>query len=226
MPPLARDRSSQVPGGDRPLQREFREALASGDESACRQILREQIESGSSASEAAECLITDAMQGLGKAWQQHGLDPYQERRGCDICIRLINELRRQIPELPSDAPYAFGGTPSGDPYQLPTAMVELALREIGWNAVSIGSNLPLKSFQQAAHDQPPRLVWLSVSAVEDAESFIDQENQLADLLGESVPLVVGGRALTDAIRPRLKYTAHCDSVGHLVELAAMFRLMQ
>jgi excisionase family DNA binding protein len=223
MPALSPLRPSRLPGSDSPLQTAFREHLARGEEDACRQILRQRVEEGSTVGEAAADLVTDAMSGFGKAWEEQRLDPYQERRGCDICIRLINELRRDLPALPEDAPYAFGGAPSGDPYQLPTALVELALREVGWNAISLGCNLPLESFLQAAHDRSPQLVWLSVSTIENPATFIANEKSLADSLGEEIPLLIGGRAMTDAIRPKLRYTAHCDSIGHMVELAAMLR---
>jgi excisionase family DNA binding protein len=213
-----------IPGGDDPDQRAFREALARGDEPSCRQILRSRIGSSESRSLAAGFLITDAMHGLGEAWDCRQLDAYQERRGCDICVRLINELRAELPPIPATAPTAIGGAPEGDPYQLPTALVELALREIGWNATSLGSNLPIASFLQAIDDQSPQLVWLSVSAIDDAATFIDGQRRMADALEENVPLLVGGRALTDEIRPKLHYTAYCDSLRNLVELASMMRL--
>lgn len=223
MPPLSPLRATRVPGTDLPLQKAFREQLAGGDEEGCRQVLQRRFAEGGTRSEAAEDLITDAMRGFGQAWERHQLDPYQERRGCNICIRLINELRRDLPPLAEDAPYAFGGAPEGDPYQLPTALVELALREVGWNAVSLGCNLPLESFLQAAHDREPQLVWLSVSSIANPAAFVSQQKSLADALGEEIPFLIGGRALNDAIRPQLRYTAHCDSVSHMVELAAMLR---
>ncbi len=72
-------------------------------------------------------------------------------------------------------------------------------------------------------DHDARLVWLSVSVIEDPINFIAQEVRLAGLLGGDVALLVGGRALTDAIRPKLRYTAHCDNLRQLVEFAAMIR---
>ena len=152
------------------------------------------------------------------------MDAYQERRGCDICIRLVNELRRELPVLPGSAPIALGGTPSGDPYQLPTALVELSLRESGWNATSLGSNLPTESFLRAIEDYHPKLVWLSVSSIQDPEQFVHEERRLADALGENVALLVGGRALTDELRPRLRYTAHCDGLRNLMDFAFMLRM--
>lgn len=212
-----------VPGSDDSVHSAFREALALGMEATCRRILQERITSGWSATEAAEKLITDAMCGIGEAWTCDQLDIYQERRGCDIALRLVNELRASLPPIDPGAPVAIGGAPAGDPYQLPTALVELALRQVGWQAMSLGNNVPLESFQQATHDCDPQLVWLSVSSISDPIVFVAQVNEFAERLGENVPLLVGGRALDDTIRPQLRYTAHCDSVKHLIDLAALMK---
>jgi excisionase family DNA binding protein len=213
-----------IPGGQDHDQKQFRTALAQGDEDACRRILRMRVGLGASRSEAADFLITDAMHGIGEAWDCQRVDAYQERRGCEICTRLLGELRSELPTLPASSPVALGGTLSGDPYQLPTALVELALRESGWDAMNLGSNLPAESLLQAVSDHRPRLVWLSVSSIEDPEQFIRQENLLAEKIGDEVALLIGGRALTDEIRPKLRYTAHCDSLRHLVDFAFMMRM--
>ena len=224
LPQLAPSRTMNIQGSDLPASRKFREALASGKEECCRQITQELVDRGATRSEAAELLITDAMHGLGQAWAGKRLDVYQERRACDIAMRLIYELRSCLPLPGANAPIAIGGSPEGDPYQLPTALVELALREVGWNATNLGNNLPMASFVQAAHDYGPQLVWMSVSSVTKPDTFVTSQNQLAASLGEDVPLLVGGRALSDQLRPRLSYTAHCDSLRHLVDLAAIMRL--
>ncbi|QDV63716.1 helix-turn-helix domain-containing protein [Crateriforma conspicua] len=224
LPVLPPNRRTQIGNASDPLQQEFRDSLAAGDERRCRDLLARRIDAGMTRSEAAENLITDAMHGFGRAWECNQLDVYQERRGCDIAMRLIYDLRSQMPDPPAGAPVAIGGSPEGDPYQLPTAMVELALREVGWRATSLGASVPMDSFVQAAHDYSPQLVWMSVSVVADAANFVAAQVRLAEAIGENVPLLIGGRALSDQLRPRLRYTAHCDGLRHLVELAAMMRL--
>lgn len=215
---------AQVPGGTEPDQQTFRKFLACGDDGACRRILRGRTALGESASVAADFLITDAMHGFGEAWSCQELDAYQERRGVDICLRLINELRSELPPIAASAPVAIGGTPEGDPYQLPTALVELSLREIGWNATSLGHNLPVDSMLNAANDCNPHLVWLSVSAFDDEVRFTREQLILAEGLREDVSLLVGGRAIKDGLRKKLRYTAFCDSLNQVVELASLIRL--
>lgn len=213
-----------IPGANvEPVQHEFRSALAAGDEDHCMHLLLERISLGWTRAEAAEDLIADAMRGLGDAWDCGELEVYQERRSCTICARLIYNLREGLGDLPDDAPVAIGAAPESDPYQLPTALVELALRESGWNAVNLGNDLPLVSLIQAVHDYHPQMVWLSVTSVDDADRFVREQNKLADALGDDVSMIVGGRGLDDRLRPRLRYTAHCDSLRHLIELASVLK---
>ena len=216
-------RNGLVPGGEDPDQQLFRNALAGGDEDTCRRVIWKRVRAGEIRSDVAGYLVTDAMHGFGQAWDCDQLDAYQERRGCDICIRLINELRGDLEPIPDDAPIAIGGAPEGDPYQLPTALVELSLREAGWNAVSLGSNLPTDSFLQAIVDYQPQLVWLSVSTISDVSAFIVEENRLAEHINDDISLLVGGRALSPEVRPQLRYTAHCNGLRNLVDLASMIR---
>ena len=217
------NRSQRIPGSDEAQLKQFREALTAGRENECLEVFGERVADGWSVSEAAEDLISDAMCGVGSAWVRQEVDVYQERRACGICMRLINEMRNKLPVVSDDAPVAIGGSPSGDPYEIPTALVELSLREIGWQAVNLGCNLPMSSFLQAAQDYNPKLVWLSVSTMGDVDEFVSSENVMADLLDDETILIVGGRALSDAIRPKLRYTAHCDSVRHLTELASSLK---
>ena len=214
-------------------QSEFLSALAAGQEDVCRRLLQIKLDDGWSRTEAAEDLIVDAMRGIGDQWDCGQLHVFQERRSCLICTRLIHWLfEGLVCEAAADSrssqnkktpPVAIGAAPETDPYEIPTALVQLALRESGWNAINLGHNLPLESMIRAAKEYRPKLVWLSVTWLSDPQQFIDQQNKLADSLGPDVSLIVGGQGLNDGLRPHLRYTAHCDSLRHLIRLAARLR---
>jgi hypothetical protein len=96
-------------------------------------------------------------------------------------------------------------------------MVELALREEGWQAESLGSGLPVETLELAIERLRPRLAWLSVSAFDSRDSILERTARLfehASALGTA--LVVGGKALTEDLRLEMQYTAHCDTLQHLI----------
>ncbi|QDT12191.1 helix-turn-helix domain-containing protein [Planctomycetes bacterium K23_9] len=220
---LPQRRRTRIPGKRHPTQAAFREALADSDEMKCEQLVRQWLADGWSRSETANDLITDALRGIGEAWNCHEIDVYRERVACGICMRLIHKLRTELPPVEHDAPLAIGGTLTGDAYEVPTALVDLMLHELGWRSLNLGTNLPVESYLQAASDHRPTLVWLSISTIDDQSQFIANEIRLSNSLDDEVSLIVGGRALCDQIRPQLSYTAHCDSLSHLAQLATMIK---
>jgi len=203
----------------------FRDALLMGCESTCREMILALTCLGFSYTAAADLLITDAMRQFGHLWDQGELAIYQERRACMICHGLIHELK-QIVSVGGNGPIAIGGSPSGDVYQLPTQLVELALCENGWRATSLGCNLPLSTFSEAAKEYRPRLLWVSLSDVLCEDAMVSDFNQMADTLPLETALIIGGRAFTDSLRARLRYTAQCDSLAQLGVLSAAFRAKQ
>jgi len=222
-PTLPSKRMTKIPGKHHPVQAAFREALANGDEPRCANLIKQWQADGWSQSETASDLVTDALHGIGAAWDCGEIDVYQERVACGICLRLIQVLKSQLPAPATDAPLAIGGTLSGDPYDVPSAMVDLTLTEMGWNTLNLGANLPVESFVQASTDRSPILMWLSISVIADESQFVADQTRLANSVADDISLIVGGRALYDTIRPKLRYTAHCDSIGHLAQLAGMIK---
>ncbi len=207
-------------------QQSFLAALVRGEEAVCRRRLRQKLQSGCPRGKAAEYLITAGMRVVGDAWQCKEIDAYHERRACDICIRLINQLRTEQTRIPEWGPVAIGGTLSGDHFQVATSLVELSLRDAGWNASNLGSNLPAESFLRAAKEYQPQVVWLSVSHIEDDVSFAAEYARLADGLDNKVSLIIGGRALTSEIRKRLSHTAYFENISGMIQLSSMMNLQR
>jgi methanogenic corrinoid protein MtbC1 len=100
-------------------------------------------------------------------------------------------------------------------------MVEIALREAGWDAQSYGSSHPLETLAAAVREQRLRLFWLSLSWVGDRAGVAAAVETLHEAASEAgTALVLGGRALTASLRKRLRASAFCDDLGQLQDLAA------
>ena len=197
----------------------FERAVIEGNELECRALLTRYYAHHESFAKLADEFIAATFRRLGELWNCGSLEIYQERRGCEVCHRVLHEFRHLIPEAPPNAPIAIGAAPSGDQYTLPGQLIELVLRECRWRATNLGSNLPFETIAQAVSTYRPKLLWLTVSHLEDEGSFVRSYHEFKCQLPAETIVILGGRALTDDLRPKLKYTGHCDNMQQLAAFA-------
>lgn len=195
-------------------------ALLAGDDALCRQILVELYLAEHSISAICDGALARAFELIGTRWSCGEAEIYQERRGCEIALRNLHELQSLINPPPPGAPRAMGATPTGDYYLLATTMAELVLQEAGWNARSLGSNIPLETLRHAIRDQEPKLLWLSCTHLAQPDEFLPAYRALHDEFGDRVAFVVGGQALHESLRQQMPCTAWCGSMGQLEAAAA------
>ncbi len=185
-----------------------------------RSIVFELYRAGHGIAPICDQVIAVVFQRLGIAWECGELEIYRERRACEIVFRVLNELSLAIPPVPRGAPLALGATLPSDHYQIPSMMVESVLREQGWQAITLGCNLPAATLIAALREQRPRLFWLSASHIDDQAAFVREFNQLEDAAqGLKIPIILGGRALSTDLRQRLSFTACCENLRELQNLS-------
>lgn len=190
------------------------QALGDGNYAVCRRVLFDLYLAKHTIGQICDEILSPALRTLGDGWCDGTVEVFAERRGCELALRLIYEMRAMVPNPPGSAPVAMGASVEKDPYSLPTRMVELALIESGWNAISLGCGVPLSSLRQAIVENKPRLFWLSVSAVEDHDQFVEQYTSLFSAC-DNVAVVVGGRGLVEDLRSRIEYSAFCENLQRL-----------
>jgi methanogenic corrinoid protein MtbC1 len=197
----------------------LRDALLAGDEPLARQIVIDLYLARHPLSLIFDEVIAAAIRDLGDRWACHAADVYQERRGCEISLRVLLEVRQLLPP-PKTAWRAMGATIPGDQYVLPGVMAELVLREAGFDAASLGNSIPFSSLVTAVKETRPHLFWLSVSHIAEGLDFVGEYAALSQACSaEGTALVVGGRALTEPLRQRIRYSSYCDSMQQLEAFA-------
>lgn len=201
-------------------------ALEAGDDLVCRQVVFELMLAGHRLATIFDDVIAESFRAIGRKWDCGEVEVYQERRGCEICMRVLHEIRRNLLSLSSSAPLAMGAAPAGDHYTLPTTMVELVLRDAGWRAVSLGSDLPFETLQAAVAEHRPRLFWLSVTHLVDPQAFLTRYGEFAESCGSQTAVVVGGRALDETLRSKMKFAAHCFNLAQLEAFASAIKPAQ
>jgi excisionase family DNA binding protein len=198
----------------------MRPALEAGDEQQVTRLVFDLYLAGHGACDICDQVIAPAFHDIGARWQHGDVEVYEERRGCEVCMRTLYQLRRMLPSVPDSAPNAVGATLEGDPYTIPTLMAEIALREAGWRADSYGIGHPFSTLLAAIRSVRPRLFWLSVSTIATMSDFRAGYATLYETAVEcGVPVVVGGRALTEEIRRAIQYSSYGDTLRHLVSCA-------
>lgn len=210
----------QAPEELEDLLPQFESAVIAGDEVTCRSLLTKYYARHESFAKLADEFIAATFHRIGELWDCGSLEVYQERRGCEVCHRVLHEFRRLVPDAPPNAPVAIGAAPSQDQYTLPSQIIELVLRECSWRATNLGANLPFDTIAQAVHSYQPKLLWLSVSHIENEGKFVDEFATFSRQLPAHTLVILGGRALNDGLRPKLKYTAHCDNMQQLAAFAS------
>jgi methanogenic corrinoid protein MtbC1 len=195
------------------------EALLNGDEALARQVIFEFYLAKDSISEICDEVICKAFREIGHRWEVQTAEVYQERRSCEIVQRILFELRRTQSD-PDACWTACGGTFEGDEYCLPTTMVELVLRDAGWNATSLGSSIPAESMTKAILATSPKMFWVCASYIRDIEKFVTDFKSLWQVAqANGTALVIGGRAFTEDLRAKLTYCCYCDTMQQLEAFA-------
>jgi methanogenic corrinoid protein MtbC1 len=191
-------------------------AMLDGDEQSCKRLLVHMFVSGRTVPDLFDRIVSPAFAKIGDLWKSGQVEVYQERVSCQMCYNAFQEVKSLIPKPRAGAPLAIGATLQGDHYQLPTLGVELCLATHGWRAHSLGSNLPIESLERAVEDHFPRVVWVSVSHVNEAGTFINQLNDFCRRVSLRSTVIVGGNALTPEIRTQLRNAICCDNFAQLI----------
>ena len=218
---------TSVGSGSRTLEQASRlygQALEAGDEARCLQLALDVRLAGHDMGVIGDRVIAPAFGELGHRWQNGATAVYQERRGVEITRQVLLRLKDTLPPPDHAAPLAIGATLPGDPYSLPGYLCELVMLEVGWQATFLGNELPTETVAQAVEDLGPRVLWLSVSSMEDPDAFTRDYRRLYETcLVRQCAVVIGGRALTDDVRQELPYTSHGDNLLHLRSFAQSLR---
>lgn len=216
-----------VPSKDHPADPEalataLFEALLEGRGPEVTAIVRRAYALGVAIETLADRVLAPVMAKVGHQWETTRLDVWQEHRATQLCAAALHDLKEELhTRAERNRPVAVGGTPEGDPYLLATELAQMVLLDAGWDAVQLGANTPLQSLARATRELHPRLIWVSVSYLEDRAHFIAAYRDLyraADQQG--VAVAVGGQALvSEEIRSLIPYTTYGDGLTHLAAFA-------
>jgi excisionase family DNA binding protein len=234
---LALTRQSNLPRGDasrltmrsgknlstdlEQIRSSFLAAILNGDANAARSIVQRAYQEGVSIETMADQIIGPAMTEIGHGWETQEIDVWHEHRATQICAQALFELKSKLENRAErNRPVALGAAPEGDPSLMPSLLAQMVLLDAGWEAINLGPNTPFANLLKAARETKPRLIWLSVSHLPDANSFLREYRDFFRAIESTgVAVAVGGHGLIEAIRSAIPYTTYGDGLSHLASLA-------
>lgn len=201
------------------------EALLKGDDLLSRQLVLNLALNNQSLAGLFDNVIAQAFVEIGDRWACREADVYQERRGCDVILRILAEISATLAS-PSGTLTAFGGTATGNSYSIQTAMAEIVLRDCGFSARSLGTGIPFESLVRAVHELRPDLFWLSAAFIADESEFLIGMEALSAACREvKSAFVIGGRDLTSRLREQIPDATYCENMQQLTALARSLSLI-
>lgn len=204
---------------ERELEDQVYDALISGDSPRAFGLIHGPFLAGKPLAWIFDGPVRNAMHRMGDLWKHQGDGILLEHRATDICVQAVMRIRLSLP-VELGAPTSVGGTGPGDPYLLPTLMAATVLRDIGMNDTNLGPETPLPVFLEAVEQFHPRLVWLSVSVEQVAETIRPELMGFADELARRhVSLAIGGQAMGRLRDLRHRNLTICHSMAELSAFA-------
>lgn len=197
------------------------DALTRGAGAEAGSLIRRAYRAGVPIETLADQVVAPVMARVGHDWETARIDVWQEHRATQVCASALYDLKEEVEaRAERNRPVAVGGAPETDPYLLATLLAQLVLLDAGWDAVNLGPHTPLPSLSRAMRQLRPRLLWLSVSHLDDPAQFLPAYRDLyRGAEQQGVAVAVGGQALTDPLRSAIPYTTYGDGLSHLAAFA-------
>lgn len=203
--------------------------LSGGDAQATHTFLLDLYLKGMPIAEVCDGPIRAAMHRVGELWRcerERGI--VVEHRATATILQAVGSLRATV--TPSDAagagsdpragkPVALGGSPTGDPYLLPSILTAWVLADAGLDDINLGPETPIEAFVHAAEEYRPLVAWIACACVDARPTNKDLKRVLAALQPHGGTLVIGGRGFLEAPPPPLPGLSFCRSMAEVRGLA-------
>jgi methanogenic corrinoid protein MtbC1 len=197
------------------IGRAYAEALLSGDEVAAEVAIREALKARLSTAEIDEQIIAPALWLVGELWQRKEISVAEEHIATEISIRVL-ALQREAARLANQRVehLVMLATPSGEQHVIALRMVHNLLREAGYDALMLGSDVPPLALAGAVSRYQPDVLCLSATMAGGSDQVLIAIHEV-QLAAPATAFIVGGRGLTSRVQAGAGI-AICERVSDVV----------
>jgi excisionase family DNA binding protein len=175
--------------------------LVAGDEAGAWAIVESALASGADADDVLVDVVAAAMREIGDGWAAGSLDVSDEHRASVVVQRIVARMAPRFTRRGRKRGTIVLGAPAGEAHALPCAILADLLRAGRFEVHDLGADTPTASFPVAA-DKAERLVGVMIGVTTDGREGAAAAFAALRRAGVTVPLFVGGAAVTDADHAR------------------------
>lgn len=173
--------------------------LMNADAGGAWQVVQRAIDAGSDIEEVYIEIISPALAEIGAQWSRGEIDISVEHQATAIVTRLVGQLSPRFVRRGRRRGDVLIGGPAGERHALALAMLADLLRLEGWEVFDLGADTPANSFVHAASRMSGlTAVGVSVTTPVAVPGAVEVVQALRRAIGDEVPVVLGGAAITDA----------------------------
>ena len=138
--------------------------------------------------------LSSGVREMGIRWSKDLITIAEEHVASDRLSRVLSSIYEAMPVAPN-APRCLLSSVEGDMHTLGLAMLQVALREMGWRCLWLGSLTPMNEVSNLVENRNVDMVALSASrASNDHASLASQLNEVVPLCKKTnTKLILGGR---------------------------------
>lgn len=177
---------------------DFIDAYLHSSESQMRQIIADYIDAGRDPAVIFDHILFATREEILRRIRIGTVDPYIERFGTEICLRLMFELRSGLPVPRSTAPKAVSASLDGAMDALRVEAAEVLLYHQGWNSRTVGTRIPFQQLELLIQESSPDLLYLDVEEIRSFEGFFQALAHLIEIAARHATiLILGGTVRFD-----------------------------
>lgn len=178
---------------------ELFQCLINADAGGAWQVVQRAIDAGSDMEEVYLEIVSPALAEIGAQWSRGEIDISVEHQATSIVTRLVGQLSPRCVRRGRRRGDVLIGGPAGERHALALAMLGDLLRLEGWEVFDLGADTPANSFVHAASRMTGlTAVGVSVTTPVAVPGAVEVVQALRRAIGDEVPVVLGGAAITDA----------------------------
>ena len=198
------------------IGRAFAAALLSGDEVAAEVAIRDALDAQLGTAVIDDEIIAPALWLVGDLWARGEISVADEHLATEIAVRVL-ALQREARRLARGRPHhrVMLAAPAGELHVVALRMIGDLLREVGYDVLMLGADVPAHALAAAADRHSADVVCLSSTMPGGGDRTLIAIHEV-QRTRPAAGFVIGGRGLTSRVRARPGIEV-CRRVSEAVE---------